>query len=201
MISAQQYEKDMDGKTYGGISAVLTLFSKRIIPICARTKCLLIGINQVRDDMNSQYGGTTTTGGKAWRHNCTIRLEFSQSDFIDEKGDTVTRGCENPAGHCVKVLIVKSKVCPRDRKIGFFTLKYLTGIDYISDTIDVAVKENIIQKAGAWYTIVDTESGELATDEEGKVLKFQGKAKLHDFLEEVEAWYEEIYDAVSRTFS
>ena len=201
MVSKQAYEKKIEDKTYGGISQSLTLFSKRIIPICARTKCLLVGINQVRDDMNSSYGGTVTTGGRAWRHNCSVRMEFTQSDYIDEVGNSLTRGCENPAGHYVKVRLVKSKVCRLDRKVGFYTLKYLTGMDYVSDTIDVALKENFITKAGAWFSIVDPETGELATDENGEVLKFQGRPKLYQFLCENEAWFEELTEAINTKIS
>lgn len=184
MLSGQAYEKTMEEKTYGGIAMALTLFSKKAIPLLAKHKCTLIGINQMRDDMNSRYGGTTTTGGRGWKHNCSIRMEFRQSDFIDDKGASVSRGTENPAGHLVKCTLAKTKVCKPDRKIGFYTLKYLDGIDYISDTIDVAIKEGIIHQGGAWYTLVNTETGELLEAEEGKQVKFQGRAKLRDYLYE-----------------
>lgn len=177
MVSKQAYSKTIEDKTYGGISQALTLFSKEMIPICARTGCLLIGINQVRDDMNSQYGGTVTTGGRAWRHNCTVRMEFAQSDFFDESGVSVTRSTENPAGHAVRARVVKSKIFPCNRKIGFYSLRYLEGIDYIFDTIDVAIKEGAIIAAGAWYSIVNPDTGEVLN-------KFQGKAKLKEFLKE-----------------
>ena len=74
MLSKQAYEKDMTEKTYGGIAMALTLFSKKAELLCAKYDCLLIGINQMRDDMTSMYGGKTTTGGKAWKHNCTWRF-------------------------------------------------------------------------------------------------------------------------------
>lgn len=196
MVSAQAYSKTIEDRTYGGISMALTLFSKQMIPICARTGCMLIGINQVRDDMNSMYGGTTTTGGRAWRHNCTCRLTFAKSDYIDDKGVSLSRSCENPAGHFVKVALVKSKVCKLDRKIGFYTLKYLDGIDAVSDTIDVAVKEGIIAAAGAWYSIIDPETGELY-QYEGKDLKFQGKAKLREFLLTNADWLDELKEQIS----
>ena len=70
MLSQQAYEKDMTEKTYGGISMALTLFSKKAELLCAKYDCTVLGINQMRDDMNSMYGGKTTTGGKAWKHNC-----------------------------------------------------------------------------------------------------------------------------------
>ncbi len=193
MVSAQAYAKTIEDKTYGGISMALTLFSKEMIPICARTKCVLIGINQMREDMNSPYGGLTTPGGKAWRHNCSVRMQFSKSDYIDEKGVVVSRNVENPAGHFVKVLLVKSKVCQLDRKIGYFTLRYLDGIDYVYDTIELAIKVGCIHASGAWYTIVDPDTGEMLTYE-GKDLKFQGRAKLRDFLQS----YNDCYDALNQ---
>lgn len=180
MVSAQAYSKTIEDRTYGGISMALTLFSKEMIPVCARTGCTMIGINQVREDMNSTYGGTTTTGGRAWRHNCSVRMTFQKSDYIDDKGNSIPRNSENPVGHLVKVALVKSKVCKLDRKVGFYTLKYITGIDYISDIIDLAIKAGIVNAAGAWFSIVD-EDGEVCKQDD-TVLKFQGKAKLHEFL-------------------
>lgn len=200
LVSAQAYSKTIEDRTYGGISMALTLFSKEMIPICTRTDCTLIGINQVREDMNSTYGGTTTTGGRAWRHNCTMRMMFQKSDYLDANGNTIPRNSENPVGHLVKVQLVKSKVCNLDRKVGTYTLKYLSGIDYISDIIDIAIKIGLVKAAGAWYSIIDWDdgpTGEVA-QAEGQPLKFQGKAKLHDFLEANEDWREELSEIVAK---
>lgn len=199
MVSAQAYSKTIEDRTYGGISMALTLFSKEMIPVCARTGCTMIGINQVREDMNSTYGGTTTTGGRAWRHNCSVRMTFQKSDYLDDKGNSIPRNSENPVGHLVKVALVKSKVCKLDRKVGFYTLKYLTGIDYISDIIDLAIKAGIVNAAGAWYSILD-ENGNVAQNE-GTDLKFQGRAKLHAFLSENDDWADEINEQVLAYFS
>lgn len=181
MVSQQAYQKTMEEKTYGGISQALTLFSKKAIPICARTGCILIGINQMRDDMNSMYGGVVTTGGKGWKHNCSLRLQFRKGNFIDDNGNRLSNACENPSGNIVQCSIIKSKVCLSDRKIGYYTLKYLSGIDTISDLVDVAIKEGYISQSGAWFTVVD-EYGEIQQDIEGKPLKFQGKSNLCKFL-------------------
>lgn len=185
MVSMQANEKQIGERTYGGISMALTEFSKKITPVLSRTDTAFIGINQVRDDMNSMYGGTTTTGGRAWRHSCSTRLEFRKGDYIDEKGNKLSRACENPCGNVVKVALVKSKVCRPDRKVGFYTLKYLEGIDYISDAVDVAIKVGLVAQGGAWFSLVDTETGEI-------VNKFQGKSKLVEYLKE-ENNYDEFY--------
>ena len=199
MVSAQAYSKSIEDRTYGGISMALTLFSKEMIPVCARTGCALIGINQVREDMNSTYGGTTTTGGRAWRHNCTMRMAFQKSDYLDDKGNSIPRNSENPVGHLVKVALVKSKVCNLDRKVGFYTLNYMRGIDYLSDIIDLSIKAGLINAAGAWFSILD-EDGEVAQNE-GMPLKFQGRAKLYAFLSEHEDWTEELNEQVLARFS
>jgi recombination protein RecA len=200
MVSAAAYEKTIEDRTYGGISVPLTLFSKEMIPICSRTQCSLIGINQMRDDMNSTYGGAVTTGGRAWRHNCSVRMQFSKSDYIDETGKVLSRGCENPAGHFVRTALLKSKVCKINRKVGFYLLNYLEGIDYVLDIIDIAVKENYIRAAGAWYSFIDPDSGEIYTYN-GKELKINGRMAVKQFLLENKDWLDELTDQVNARIS
>lgn len=172
MVSNQANEKNIGERTYGGISMSLTEFAKKVTPILSRTGTIFIGINQIRDDLNSTYGGVTTTGGRAWRHACTTRLSFRKGNFIDNDGKALSRACENPAGNVVNVHLEKSKVCPPDRKVGFYTLRYLDGIDAISDLFDVAVKEDVIIQSGAWFRMNYNE----------EELKFQGKPKFIDYL-------------------
>lgn len=183
MVSEQANEKEIGERTYAGISGPLTTFSNKIAPVLSRTQTILIGINQVRDNLNSPYGGLNTPGGKAWRHACSTRLTFRQGAYVDIKGNTLTKSCENPAGNIVDVSLVKSKVCRPDRKVGYYTLNYLEGIDYIADTFDVALKLNIINQGGAWYSIVDPETGEIMG--EGN-WKYQGRAKVLEVMSEDE---------------
>ena len=182
MLSAQAYEKTMEDKTYGGIASALTLFSKKAELLCAKYNCTLIGINQMRDNLNSAYGGLTTTGGKAWKHNASLRLMFQKGSFIDEKGNELKRSAEEPAGNLVMMSIAKTKVCKPDRRTGFYTLNYTDGIDVVTDTVETALKFGIIQQAGAWFTFVDTNSGELVLDEQGEPLKVQGKQNVIQYL-------------------
>ena len=210
MISQQAYEKTMEEKTYGGIAAPLTLFSKKAELLCSKYNCTLIGINQMREDMNSSYGGQITTGGKGWKHNCSLRLMFRKGDYIDENNNSMRRSCTNPTGNLVEVAIAKTKVCKPDRRNGYYTLNYTNGVDIISDTIELACYYDIIQKAGAWFSIIDTETGEImqneiyiSTDEqnnpvfEKEDLKFQGKPALLKYLKDNEEIFNLIYDKVT----
>ena len=201
MLSAQAYEKTMEEKTYGGIAAALTLFSKKAELLCSKYNCTLIGINQMRENMNSPYGGMITTGGKGWKHNCSIRFMFQKGAYIDERGNEIKRSAETPAGNQVLINIAKTKVCKPDRRVGYYTLNYETGIDKIADTIEVALKYGIINQAGAWFNFVDIETGEIITDEEGEIIKVQGKPNLIEYLQNDPHLYNEISEKVSELIS
>jgi len=201
MLSAQAYEKTMEEKTYGGIAAALTLFSKKAELLCNKYNCTLIGINQMRENMNSPYGGMITTGGKGWKHNCSVRLMFQKGAYIDERGNEIKRSAETLAGNQVLINIAKTKVCKPDRRVGYYTLNYETGIDKIADTIEVALKYGIINQAGAWFNFVDIETGEIITDEEGEIIKVQGKPNLIEYLQNDPHLYNEISEKVSELIS
>ena len=201
MLSAQAYEKSMEEKTYGGIAAPLTLFSKKAELLCIKYNCTLIGINQMREDMKSTYGGMTTTGGKGWKHNCSLRLMFQKGSFIDESCNEIKRSSESPAGNLVSINIAKTKICKPDRRIGFYTLNYTYGIDVLNDTVELAIKYGIINKAGAWFTFVDIETGEFITDDEDEIIKLQGKANVLEYLQENKHLFEEISTKLNQLIS
>ena len=178
MVSNQAMEKTVEEKTYGGIAMALTNFSNKAVGLCHKHNCTFIATNQLRDDLNSMFGGTKTVGGRAWQHNVSVRLEFRMGEFIDEANKKLTRGAENPAGNIVKVTMKKNKTCPPTRRAGFYTLKYLEGIDYLADLIEVAIKYGIINKSGAWFDIVDIDSGEILKD------KIHGQDAVKEYLTE-----------------
>lgn len=179
MLSNQALEKSIEDATYAGISKALTVFSSKSEMLCHKYNSTLIGINQLRADMNSPYGAMKTPGGKAWKHNCSVRLDFRMGSYIDEKGNILTRGAENPAGNIVQVVMKKNKTCSPTRRTGFYTLRYLTGIDYLYDLVEVAIKYGLVDKAGAWFSIINPDTGEV-------IAKMQGQAKVNEYLEDEE---------------
>lgn len=178
LVSDQELEKSIEDKTYAGISQALTKFSKKIEMLMKRHNCTGIGINQLRDKINSPWGGTDTPGGRAWKHGCAVRMEFRRGKFIDEKGNELTRSAESPVGNIVEMSMTKNKTCPPTRKVGRYTLNYSEGVDYLKDMIDLAVRFDIIQKHGAWFDIVDVETGEIL------VGKIQGQSNVYEVVED-----------------
>lgn len=183
LVSQNIYEESMEKKSMAGISASLTRFVNTMVPLLVKHQCTLIMINQVRQDINNPYNQYVTPGGQAFKHACSVRLRFRKDGFIDEDCNDVKMSCENPAGHIIKVFVEKTKVCRPDRKVGFYTLKYLTGIDWVNDLIDCGMKFNLINQAGAWFSVFD-ENGELKNRPDGTPYKFQGEAKLRNAIRE-----------------
>lgn len=182
MVSSGELDpkKTYEDKFYGGISMPLTRFSKKIEMLMARHNCTGIGINQVREDMNSQWGGYTTPGGKAWKHLCAVRIQFSRGKFFDEKGNDLSRAAETPRGNFVQMSITKIKSAPPNRRTGFYTLNYEIGIDYLADLVEVALKCGVIQQSSAWFTIA------------GVPDKIQGQAGVYEYLKS----HQDVLDAV-----
>lgn len=196
MMSNQAYEKSVEEKTYGGIAMALTNFSKKAEAYCHQYDCTLIGINQMRADMNSQYGGLTTTGGKAWKHNVAVRLEFRKGASFDIKYTKLTRSAESPYGNYVEVAMTKNKMCPPKRRNGFYTLVYDIGIDYLYDLTEVCKKYDVIEQSGSWYYLKDVSTGET-------IKKLQGQYNVSEFLSDEEnteilKMYEDFLDSKMR---
>lgn len=183
MVSFQELEKDVGEASYAGISKALTLFTKKSAPLCHNLKSSVIGINQLRDDLKNPYNVYKTPGGRAWKFGCAVRMAFQKGHFVDEAGDKLTQGAENPAGNKVEVSIIKTKAFPPDRRLGFYTLTYDFGIDDILDLVDTGIKYGVIKYgAGGWTTFLEYGTGEPLMEEDGTPIKVQGRTNIAEFL-------------------
>ena len=179
LSSDKELEDDTEigDKQFGGVALPLTKFSKQAEMYCNKYGCTLIGINQERDIINSPYGGKRTTGGKAWKYHTILRMSFRRGDFFDNNYAKLNNTAESPCGHKVMVDIIKNQTSRNDRRTGYYTLRYDIGVDYLHDVIELCTaKYGIIDKSGAWYSILDEGGNEI--------VKLQGAGNVYKYLEE-----------------
>lgn len=183
MVPEQLESKGVGEKIYGGLAQSLQNFSLKANKYLRQYKSTIICINQVRDNLNSMFGGVITPGGRGFKHMCSLRMEFRKGKFVDDNNKELTNSAENPAGNLINVVVLKSKVFPSTRRVGYYTIKYVTGPDLMSDYIEVGLQVGVIQQRGAFYDIIDPATGELLTDK-----KIQGKVALKEELEAHKEW-------------
>ena len=124
---------------------------------------LVIFINQIRMKIGVMFGSPeTTTGGNALKFYASVRLDIRRIGSIKEGEEVV--------GNETRVKVVKNKVAPPFRQAEF-QIMYGEGIYRMGEVIDLGVKQNLIEKSGAWYAYKGEKIG-------------QGKKNVATYLEE-----------------
>ena len=168
----------------GNMAASLHKFTKKMVDMVAQTNNIFIFINQVRIAGQTFTGANiySEPGGDAPRYYSSVKIRFGTRTFT--QGDKVDcSDGENADGFRLKFVITKNKTASSSRGGGFLTYRYDKGLDWMYDTLEVALKYGFIQRPTAQsYQLVNLETGELYTDSTGAPLKFVGKNKLKDFL-------------------
>ena len=93
----------------------------------------------------------TTSGGNALKYYASVRLDIRRTEALKD-GDNVI-------GNHVKVKVVKNKIAA-PFKVAEFDIMYNKGISTAGDIIDLAVKEGLVDKSGAWYAYKDEKIGQ-----------------------------------------
>lgn len=202
LVGQQTQGESLEKKQMGGIAGVLGDFVKRITSLLFKYDVTLIGINQLRDGLNPYGPAEVTSGGRAWKHACSLRLRVKKGKFINDEGEELSNNAESPAGYIMEVAVLKTSVCKWDRKLGRTVINFNRGVDILQDTIDVATFFNIIQNpVPGSFLLADPETGETLKDSEGKEIKIRGKKNLKPYFEEhLDLWHK-IYDKVYEKLS
>lgn len=189
LVHGESFEQ----KNMGGNAKVVTDFCNEVCPVLGEKDIACIIINQARDDFKNPYAEFSIPCGNGLKLASSLILTFQKGKLLDAAGNEQKQSFDTPQGNLVWVRIQKTKICKPDRRVGFYTLSYDYGIDVVADLIPMAVELGVIDKAGAWFKIVNPDNGELLTYEDGEVIKFQGQVNLMAFLRE----NKEIFDFIN----
>ena len=197
-VPAAWFEKDDVGKGRIGLKA--SIWSQelpKLKAICAKTGTAIIGISQLRTNMNiTGYGGATkqAQGGKAWEYFSATRMMLSRIQGLKEKvHDPVTGKTEEVViGQKVRARLDKCKVSDAMNHSADFILRSGYGIDDDQSMIEIALANNIISRAGAWYSWMSPQGDEI---------RGQGMGKFRRLMDAREGSFNELWGQVSPILS
>ena len=177
----KEIEDELDKPQMALTARLLSKFLRVTTGQLAKNNCTLFLVNQVRANLNSMFGGNTTTGGFAIPFYATQRIEMKREKIM--AGDSISED----EGIKVRCKVVKNRVAKGNPyKMCYYYALYGKGIDGVSELGTVLSREGILQKKGAWLRYED-ESGDvmqvpsLNGDIDGK---WNGNAKFVEFLRE-----------------
>lgn len=157
---ASDYKKD----GYATDKAIIiSKAMRKITNMIGRQKISLVFTNQLRQKMNAMFGDPwTTSGGKALAFHASVRLRLKNMGQIKMK----VNAKDKVVGMKVRCQVVKNRMGPPLRAADF-EIFFDRGIDNYGSWLKVMKENSLVKQSGAWYTYVDTESGEE--------IKFQSK--------------------------
>lgn len=152
LVPRAEIEGDMGDSHMGLQARLMSQALRKLTGVIAKSKTTVIFINQLRMKIGVMFGNPeTTSGGNALKYYSSVRLDIRRTEAIKD-GDNVI-------GNHVKVKVVKNKIAA-PFKIAEFDIMYNEGISKAGDMIDLAVKEELVQKAGAWFSYKDEKIGQ-----------------------------------------
>ena len=147
-----EIEGDMGDSHMGLQARLMSQALRKLAGSINRSQTLVIFINQMRMKIGVMFGNPeTTTGGNALKFYSSVRLDVRRIAAI-KKGDEII-------GNRTLVKVVKNKMAPPFTRAEF-DLLYSEGISQTGEMLDMAVKNNIINKSGAWFSFQGEKLGQ-----------------------------------------
>ena len=162
LLPRSELEGEMGESSVGVIARLMSQALRKLAGTVSRTNCIVVFINQLREKIGVMYGNPETTpGGRALKYFSSVRIDVRRIETLKVGGEMI--------GNRTRAKIVKNKVAPPFKEAEFDII-YGEGISKIGEIVDLGVKLDLIDKAGAWYTYGD--------------VRVQGRDSMKEFLRE-----------------
>ena len=179
LVPRAEIEGEMGDSHVGLQARLMSQALRKLSGTIAKTKTIAIFINQIREKVGVMFGNPETTpGGRALKFYSTLRLEVRRAEQIKQGANVI--------GNRVKIKVVKNKVAP-PFKVAEVDIMYGQGISQSGELLDMAADQDIVDKAGSWYSYKGEKIG-------------QGRENAKKYLEEHPDIYEDIQGQVRKAY-
>ena len=175
LIPRAEIEGEMGDSHVGLQARLMSQALRKLTGAIAKSDCIVIFINQLREKIGVMFGSPeTTTGGRALKFYASVRIDIRRIGSLKDGDRSI--------GNRVRAKVVKNKIAPPFREAEF-DIMFDEGISASGDLLDLAVADGVIDKAGAWFSYKDIRIG-------------QGRENAKQFLRDNKDLFQEVRQRV-----
>ncbi len=148
LLPRSELEGEMGDSSVGVVARLMSQALRKLAGTISKTRTIVIFINQLREKIGVMYGNPETTpGGRALKYFSSVRIDVRRIETLKSGTEMV--------GNRTRAKVIKNKVAPPFKEAEF-DIVYGEGISKIGEIVDLGVKLELIDKAGAWFSVGET---------------------------------------------